>query len=74
MVVVLLRDDAQMLRSELLSGLHELKQRGLMAGFEPAALGRSQSCVGKLKVRDGLECVPHAVETCFEPGRQRAHR
>ena len=73
-VFLLSRDDAQLLDSERLSGLKKLKQRALMAGFEPATFGRRQSCVGKLKVGDGLEGGPHAVEPGFEPSRQRAQR
>ena len=73
-VFLLSRGDAQLLDSERLSGLQKLKQRALMAGFEPAAFGRRQSCVGELKVDDGLEGGPHAVEPGFEPGRQRAKR
>lgn len=73
-MVLLVTGDAQMLCGELLGGVHELKQHGSMAGLEPAALGRGQSLLRELEAGDGLEGVPDAIETRFEPGGQRSHR
>lgn len=72
--VLLMTSQAQMLGSELLSGVHELKQHGPMAGLETAALGRPEARVGELEVGDGSERISHPIESCFQPGGQRPHR